>query len=103
MSAQDPMNPVSDTQFIGQMAQFSSLQANQGMLKNLQNLQNSQSVQQANSLLGRLVQVQAASGQTVAGLVSAVQLTAGTPNLIINGDSYSLSQLLAVTEAPTTK
>ena len=98
MSAQDPMNPVSNTDFAAQMAQFSTLQTTQSMQTNLAGLESSQAVIQANSLLGRTVQVQSAQGVTDSGMVSAVEIKAGTPSIIVNGQSYGLSALLSVSQ-----
>ena len=96
LSAQDPMNPVSNTDFAAQMAQFSTLQATQTMQKNLAGLEASQAVLQANSLLGRTVQVQSPSGAIDSGAVSAVTFQSGSPSLIVNGQSYNLSSVLSV-------
>ena len=98
MSAQDPMNPVSNSDFAAQMAQFSTLQTTQSMQTNLAGLELSQAVIQANSLLGRTVQVQSAQGVTDSGVVSAVEIKAGTPSIIVNGQSYGLSALLSVSQ-----
>ena len=100
LSAQDPMNPVSDTDFAAQMAQFSTLQATQGMQTNLAGLESSQAVLQANSLLGRTVQVKSAAGKITSGVVSAVGLQSGTPSLIVNDQSYDLSAVLSVSMTP---
>jgi flagellar basal-body rod modification protein FlgD len=100
LSAQDPMNPVSDTDFAAQMAQFSTLQATQAMQTNLAGLESSQAVLQANSLLGRTVQVKSASGATTSGVVSAVGIQSGTPSLTVNGQSYDLSAVLSVSMTP---
>jgi flagellar basal-body rod modification protein FlgD len=101
LSAQDPMNPVSNTDFAAQMAQFSTLQATQTMQTNLAGLESSQAVLQANSLLGRTVQVQSASGETASGVVSAVTIQAGTPSIVVNGQPYNLSSVLSVSLAQT--
>ena len=101
LSAQDPMNPVSNTDFAAQMAQFSTLQATQTMQKNLAGLEASQAVLQANSLLGRTVQVQSASGVTASGVVSAVTIQAGTPSIVVNGQPYNLGSVLSVSLAQT--
>jgi flagellar basal-body rod modification protein FlgD len=100
LSAQDPMNPVSDTDFAAQMAQFSTLQATQAMQTNLAGLESSQAVLQANSLLGRTVQVKSASGATTSGVVSAIGIQAGTPSITVNGQSYDLSAVLSVSMTP---
>ena len=99
LSAQDPMNPVSNTDFLAQLAQFSTLQQSQTMQQNLAALQSGQAVLQANDLLGRTVQVQPAQGQPVSGPVTAVHFQAGSPAITVNGQSYDLSQVLSVSLA----
>jgi flagellar basal-body rod modification protein FlgD len=96
LSAQDPMNPVSDTDFAAQMAQFSTLQSTQAMQTSLASLDSSQAMLQANSLLGRTVQVKSASGATSSGVVSAVGIQSGTPSITVNGQSYDLSAVVSV-------
>ena len=98
LSAQDPMNPVSNTDFIAQMAQFSTLQQTQSMQTDLVGLQAGQTVLQANGLLGRTVQVQTAQGQTDTGIVSSIGYQGGLPSLVVNGQSYDLSQVLSVSQ-----
>jgi flagellar basal-body rod modification protein FlgD len=91
MSSQDPLNPQSDTDFAAQLAQFSSLQQSQDMQSDLQNIQ-------ATGLIGQTVTVNSAAGATpVTGLVTSVQVAGGTPSIVVNGQSYTLSQISAVT------
>ncbi len=90
MSSQDPLNPQSDTEFAAQLAQFSALQQSQAMAQNM-------SILQANSMMGELVAVSPAGGGTpVIGQVTGVQIQAGTPVLMVNGQSYNLSQVTAI-------
>lgn len=102
MTTQDPMNPQSNTDFAAQMAQFTALQTSQTMASNISSLRTQQDVLQATSLLGATVTVKDSSDSstTTQGVVSAVQLNAGTPSLVVNGQSYSLGQVVTVT--PTT-
>jgi hypothetical protein len=37
---------------------------------------------------------------TVSGSVSSVQLTEGTPKLVVNGKQYDLSDVLSIAPAP---
>lgn len=99
LAAQDPMNPVSNAEFASQMAQFSALQATRTMQTNLAGVEASQAVVQANSLLGRSVEVLSAQGAADSGVVSAVVMQAGMPSIIVNGQPYSLSQVLSVSLA----
>ena len=51
------------------------------------------------AVLGRVVALQDEQGALVHGIVSAVQVEAGTPKLIVNGQAYDLSTLLSVEPA----
>jgi flagellar basal-body rod modification protein FlgD len=91
MSSQDPLNPESDTDFAAQLAQFSSLQETQDMQSDLQNMQ-------ATGLIGATVTVKPSSGASaITGVVSSVQVAAGTPSIIVDNQPYALSQISAVT------
>jgi flagellar basal-body rod modification protein FlgD len=90
MTSQDPLDPVSDTDMAAQMAQFSALQTAQNTDTDVQ-------VLQANTLLGRTVTVTATGGAQISGLVSAVQMQAGTPQVVVNGGVYALNQISDIT------
>jgi flagellar basal-body rod modification protein FlgD len=100
LAAQDPMNPKKDTDFIAQMAQFSSLEQTKAMDANLAALRAQQDVLQANSLIGREVKLQKDKDTTVTGVVSAVNIEAGTPKIVVNGTAYELGQILSLTAPP---
>jgi flagellar basal-body rod modification protein FlgD len=94
MTSQDPLDPESDTDMAAQMAQFSSLQASENTEQDVEGLQ-------ANALLGRIVNVNS-SGRPQIGVVSSVQFQTGSePQLVVNGQTYGLSQLSAI--YPTTQ
>ncbi len=95
LSNQDPLNPMKDTEFISQMAQFSTLEQSKSMQKDIANLR-------ANEVLGRIVELEDTDGELVRGTVSAIQIEAGTPAIIVNGESYDLSTLRSVEPAATT-
>jgi len=103
LSAQDPLNPMSNTDFAAQMAQFSTLQATQTMQTDLAGVQTSLALLEAGSFLGKTVNIQDASGQTVSGPVTAVLYQGGTPSVIVNGQSYSLSQITSISQDPATQ
>ncbi len=100
MTTQDPMNPKTDTEFIGQMAQFSSLEQNKLIEQQLSSLRADQQVSQAHNVLGRQVELQADDGTVVTGTVSAVKIEAGTPKILVNGQAYDLNQIKSVSMAP---
>ena len=96
MSSQDPLNPESDTDFAAQLAQFSALQQSQAMSQDM-------SILQANSMMGEIVTVAPAGASApVTGQVSAVQIQSGTPVVVVNGQTYSLSQVTAISPPVST-
>jgi flagellar basal-body rod modification protein FlgD len=96
MSSQDPLNPESDTDFAAQLAQFSSLQESQAMAAELQTIQ-------ATGMIGQTVSVTPSSGASaLAGVVTSVQISSGTPEVTVNGQPYQLSQITAVAPTPST-
>ncbi|HLH53395.1 MAG TPA: flagellar hook capping FlgD N-terminal domain-containing protein [Verrucomicrobiae bacterium] len=96
MSAQDPLNPQSNTDFAAQMAQFSALQTSQATQSDMSVLQASQLVQQANSFIGRTVTLAAHDGSTPTGIVTSVQMVSGVPKVVVNGSLYDLNQVLSI-------
>jgi len=92
MQNQNPLDPQSDTQMAAEMAQFTSLQQSSSMASSL-------SMIQANNLVGSTVNVQVDSQTMTNGVVQGVVLRNGTPEILVNGAAYNLSQLISV--APT--
>jgi flagellar basal-body rod modification protein FlgD len=99
MTQQDPLNPKSDLEMIPQMVSFSELEQSKAMQNDIALLRGEQQLLQANSLLGRTVEIQDESKARVTGQVTAVQMEEGTPKLMVNGRYYDLSQLLSITAA----
>jgi len=95
MENQDPLDPQSDTQMAAQMAQFTSLQQTTAMSSSL-------SMLQANSLVGSTVNVQVDSKTSASGVVSSVAMVSGTPEVVVNGTDYPISEVTAITPASST-
>lgn len=100
MTSQDPLNPQKDTEFIAQMAQFSALEQSKTMQSDIAQLRTQQEFLQANALLGQAVALQVDKNTTAQGIVSAVQIEAGTPKLMVGGHTFALSQVLSVARPP---
>lgn len=101
MTSQDPMNPMTDTSFIAQMAQFTSLEQAKDTLAATTSMQAQMALLQANSMIGRQVSIEDSSGNTVTGIVQGVQVEEGTPQIIVNGQAYDLDQVFNITTATT--
>lgn len=96
LSQQDPLNPKQDTEFIAQMTQFSALEQSKSMQSDIAKMRTEQQFVQANSLIGRTVELKSDQETPIRGVVSAVKVEAGTPKLVVNGESYAMSDLLTV-------
>ncbi len=89
---QDPLNPQSNTEFVSELAQFSSLEEMQNMTSTLSNAQ-------ALSLVGKnvIIEVGKSSGlsttTTVAGYVEFVKMVDGEAKIAINGELYDYADL----------
>jgi len=94
MENQDPMNPQSDTQMAAQMAQFTSLTQSSASSASL-------AMMQANSLIGSTVTLQVDAQTTATGAVQGVVMQNGTPEILVNGATYTLSQVTSVTSTVT--
>lgn len=90
MKNQDPLEPTSNTEYISQFAQFSSLEQ-------MQNVSKSVDLDRANSLVGKTVMVKAptTTGGTTykTGKVDFVVTEGNEAYLSIDGGSYPLSDL----------
>lgn len=93
MSTQDPMNPQQDTEFIAQMAQFSTLEQSKSMTADIAMLKAQQEVLTANGLIGRTVTVSQNDKQVAQGMVTSIAMNDGAPAVVINGKNYSLEDV----------
>jgi flagellar basal-body rod modification protein FlgD len=101
MTSQDPLKPTDSQDLLSQMTQFSTLNANTTMQAQLAQMQALNQFSQAGSLLGKQVTLQV--DDTIAqGVVTGVDTSGNVPQIIVNGHSYSLAQVLSVANpAPT--
>lgn len=95
MTNQNPLEPMSNTEFVTQMAQFTSLQAMQTMNYNT-------NASYATSLVGKTVRISQAGADSVdvqRGLVTAVQMNGKSFTVTVNGKNYELSSVKEVISA----
>jgi flagellar basal-body rod modification protein FlgD len=101
MTSQDPMNPLSNAEFMGQMAQFSSLEQSKTLSADISKMRSEQQLLQANTLIGRDVDVTTSEGLVTTGTVTGVAIDNGTPQVIVNGASYGMDKILTIAPAGT--
>jgi flagellar basal-body rod modification protein FlgD len=94
LSNQDPTSPMENTQFIAQMAQFSSLEQMTNMSTEFTKLANMLNSSEAVSVIGKTVDIDVA-GQLVSGVVDGA--TRGVnPQVEVNGMLYDMAQVQRV-------
>ncbi len=100
MQYQDPLKPTSNTEYISQLATFSSLEQ-------MQNMSNSMDMQRASSLVGQHVYLEVTSSTTgntttVEGAVDYVTYSGSKTYLSVNGTLYDFADLKTVADADYT-
>jgi flagellar basal-body rod modification protein FlgD len=99
---QDPLDPVSSTDFATQLAQFSTLQGVQQLNASFSDMLTLQQMTQGANLVGRSVAFQQAGSSTPQqGTVQGVSVQNGQLQLLIGGAAVPLTQVLSV-QQPTT-
>jgi flagellar basal-body rod modification protein FlgD len=94
---QDPLSPMSNEEFIAQMAQISTLESSLDMGKQLTTLINSQQRTQALQMVGHDVDYMPENGDTAkTGRVSAVILKDNSPVLMINGEQIPFGNVQSI-------
>lgn len=86
LTYQDPLEPVDNSQFLAQLAQFSSVEQNRAMNEKLDNLLSIGTTFQAASLVGKSVEISSNSTTSI-GVISAVSFSSDGPVLTVKLDS----------------
>ena len=94
LSNQDPTSPMEDTQFIAQMAQFSSLEQMKNMNESFNKMSAMINSSQAASVLGHNVEIDLGD-TTTSGMVEASTMS-DNPQVMVNGVYYDLNRIKAV-------
>lgn len=104
MKYQDPLNPTSDTEYISQLATFSSLEEmqniNENLTSGLESLNTTMNDSHAQSLVGKYVMLtvtdEKGTVSATGGQVDYVYTEEGTTYLSVNGNDYPMSCLDSV-------
>jgi flagellar basal-body rod modification protein FlgD len=94
---QDPMNPMQDSEFMGQMASFSTLEQVSNLAVANEKIANSLNSTSAVSLIGRTVTWTDTEDVSHTGVVEKVTTAGGTPSLTVGGtDGVDLATISQV-------
>ena len=94
LSNQDPTSPIENTEFIAQMAQFSSLEQMTNMSAEFTKLVGVFRVSEASSMLGKTVELNVGD-TTTTGVVQAATREE-KPRVMVGGRYYTMDQISAI-------
>ena len=93
MKYQDPLEPTDNTEYVSQLANFSSLEQMTNMNDSLANMSMASDLQRASNLVGNFASVKVGD-QTITGKVDAVEYKDGKAYLSIEDKKYPLDSLV---------
>jgi flagellar basal-body rod modification protein FlgD len=97
---QDPMNPMDNAEYMGQLASFSTLEQITNVGDEIKLLRTGGQVDQAVSLIGKNVEYAVEDGVPGTGVVDSVRIVEGEIILSVGGEDVSPSAITAVTDVP---
>ncbi len=111
---QNPLDPTDNSQFMSQLAQFSTLEQAQRQTAYLSNMNSMQvaslqldQLSMAGTFIGKTIKYSSNAGglggnNTLSGVVQGVKLEKdGTISFVVNGQSVSIANLIEVDNMPT--
>ena len=93
---QDPMQPTDNAEYMGQLAQFSTLEQITNVGKEMERLRTSSQVDQAVAMIGKNVGYLLEDGTTATGVVDAVAIEDGEIHLKVGETQISPSDVISV-------
>jgi flagellar basal-body rod modification protein FlgD len=90
------LEPTSNQEFLGQLAQFSTLSAMETMNAKFGDLLSLQQITPGSNLIGRHVAYMDSNNQAATGTVQSVVLNDGKVQLQVNGGMITLDKVLEV-------
>jgi flagellar basal-body rod modification protein FlgD len=97
---QDPLKPTDQSQFMSQMAQFSTVEGITNLQKTISDTSASSAVSQGVGLIGKQVTYLAADGTTAAGVAGSISLKDGSLTIHVGDTDVALADVLTVAEKP---
>ena len=94
LSNQDPTNPMENTEFISQMAQFSSLEQMTNMSSSFSKMASFINSSEAASTLGKTVELNIGDTTTTGVVEGATR--GDNPQILVNGMYYSMDKIAAI-------
>lgn len=90
---QDPLDPITDQEFIAQLAQFSTLESIEQLNTSFSDLLKLQQLTQGSNLIGRTVNFLDANSQSQSAEVTALSIAGGNVQLLAGDLAIPLDQV----------
>ena len=101
LANQDPSNPTDSTQWMAQLAQYSSLEQMTNVASSVGKLASSSALTQGVDLIGKKLTWTRADGSTGMGVVDGMTIQNGAPVLDVNGEGVTADTITSVSAAPS--
>jgi len=101
MGNQDPLDPMDNTEYIAQMAQFTSLNQTQSLVSEMSYMRADIQLQAATSLIGKNVTISTDNGP-ITGVPTSVTADTSAVYVTIDGVSYPYGSVTKVEPVTTT-
>lgn len=92
----DPLNTKDSTEYISQLAQFSSLEQAQNLNISMEKLLQSQQIDEGSTLIGRKAEFNVGNGKYVGDTVRCVRVAEGDVYLECDNGNYKIDQVAGV-------
>src|SRR4051794_33199835 len=96
---QDPLKPTDQSQFMSQMAQFSTVEGINNLQSTLESMSQGNAVSQAVGLIGKQVTWLQDDGTDTTGTADSVSLQDGAVTVHVGGNDVALADILKVADA----
>ena len=99
LKSQDPLEPLKNQEFLGQLAQFSTLSGIEKLNTNFSDMLSLQQITQGSNLIGRQVVYKDADGKTAQGTVQGFAVNQGRVELQIGSNAVGLDSVIGMYSA----
>jgi flagellar basal-body rod modification protein FlgD len=102
LSNQNPLDQQSQEDFLGQLAQFETLNQTVKLNNNIQSLTLAQDLGSSSNLIGKKIDLDDPStGDKISGTVSSIRVVNGKCTVIVNSKQYDLTAITGVYDDPS--
>ncbi len=95
LASQDPLEPMDDTAFIAQMANFSELEMMSSLNKNFEAFTTLQQFQASQGYIGKQVTL-LAEGEEISGIASGIEHSGDETRVFVDGKGYNVDSVFKV-------